>query len=104
MLRWRTRSDELMRKLQSSGWKNVGLWLGVACVTAVVVVASAQQQIPGVTIQVEIARQSESGRTTGPRADASNVAVWLIPVAGSVSAGSTGAGRAAPKLVQRDKM
>jgi plastocyanin len=96
-----------MGAIHSNGWKRTGLWLGVACIAAAAVMTSAQQQGAPVSAQVEIVRQPESSRAAGQRPDASNVAVWLIPVSGSAAPGpalALGSGRPVPKLVQRDKM
>lgn len=86
-----------MRKPFPTGWKLACLWLG-ACSLAV---PAAAQQAP-VTVQVEIVRKAEvRGTAAGARPVASNVAVWLTPLAGASP--SAAAGRPAPQLVQRNK-
>jgi plastocyanin len=96
-----------MDALILNGWKRLGLRLGFACVAGVAVASSTQQPAAPVSVQVELVRKSENSRATNQRADASNIAVWLIPVPGSAPAAAPppgGAVRGAPKLVQRDKM
>jgi plastocyanin len=102
MPHWRTPSDALMGKLHSSGRKQTWLWLGACSMAAAAVALSAQQQAAPVSLQVEIVRQPESGKA-GQRPDASNVAVWLIPVQGS-GAAAAAAGRGVPQLVQHNKV
>jgi plastocyanin len=73
--------------------------LGVCFLAAGAIAVSAQQVAP-VSVSVEIVRQSGNSRAQGSRPDASNVAVWLIPVDGAAPVDT---GRTAPRLVQRSK-
>ncbi len=86
--------------------------LGLCCAAAAaaVIVASAQQPVAPVSVQVEVVRKALDGgaaaqKDGGQSADASSVAVWLIPVDGGrqISAAAPAAKGGAPQLVQRNK-
>jgi plastocyanin len=83
------------------GRKHAWLWLAACSITGAAVALAAQQQVAPVNVQVEVVRQPENGRA-GQRPDASNVAVWLIPVQGSAVPVAP-VTRAVPQLVQRNK-
>ena len=77
------------------------LWfLVVVCCLAAATVAVSAQQSDSVRIQVEVVRSSGNDRGTAQRSDASNVAVWLIPLDVAPPSRPT---QPAPRLVQRNK-
>jgi len=88
-----------MRTVHCNRWTRLGLALGAWCLAA----PAAAQQAP-VTVQVEIVRRPQAGRSAaGPRPDASNVAVWLTPLSGPPPASAVPPGGPAPRLLQRNK-
>lgn len=89
--------------LHSTGRKQSLLWLGVCCLVGAVLAVAAQQQPAPVTVQVETVRQLGNSKAAGQKPDNANVAVWLIPVQGSVPV-TAPVGRSVPQLVQKNKM
>jgi plastocyanin len=97
------------RRTLPGRWKARGPWLGV-CLAVAASALSAQTQVPPVTVQVEIVHRapgvqtSSASENSGPRANASNVAVWLDPLSGPIPPPAAASkGHPAPQLVQRNK-
>jgi len=95
-----------MSALRSIGRKQLRAGIVASCLLGAVVtlVVSAQQPSSAVALQVEIMSSADAQKkTSAQRADASNVAAWLIPLqTGSVTPAVPPV-RAVPQLIQRNK-
>ena len=79
-------------------------WLAIICVLGVVFPPAAAASDAAVTAEVEIVSRPGLNHTAAARGDASNVALWLMPLdTKGQAAAATAAQKPSPQLVQRNK-